>query len=98
MQKGARKNVAAKGDDFFKNLLGRLQDNDFFAGDQRQNGVWGLLDELDEIGVDDQELVVEARELDHDGSNGAQSWYWIGARGLAELVASDGPRLKCIGT
>src|ERR1700738_657358 len=94
MQKGTRKNVAAKRDDFFKNLLGGLQHNDFFAGDQCQNGVRRLLDELDEIRVDDQGLVVEARELDHDGSNGAQSWYRKGAPDLADFMASDGPRLK----
>ena len=48
-----------------QNLLRRLPHHNFFSIEKRDERVWGLLDKLDEIGVDDESLIIETRKPDH---------------------------------
>ena len=57
--------VAAELDDAGEDLAWLLEDNDLLAIQQSDRRIWRLLDELDEIGVHDQGLVVESREVNH---------------------------------
>ncbi len=52
-------------DDPGKDFIGFFEHYNFFAGDQRDQGVRGLLDELDEIRIDGERFVIEAGELNH---------------------------------
>jgi hypothetical protein len=69
MQESPGENRPAILDDFFEDLLRGLQHDNFFATYEREDGVWSLLDEFDEIGIDHQGVIVEARELDHSRLN-----------------------------
>jgi len=56
---------AAEVGDLLEDFAGGLKDNDFLTVHESQYGVWGVLDKLDEVGVDDQRLIVESCELNH---------------------------------
>src|SRR5260370_5352888 len=49
----------------FENVLGTLPNDNFFATHQSDDGIGGLLDELDQVGIDGQRVIVEVGELDH---------------------------------
>src|SRR6185437_7110404 len=51
-----------------QDLVGLLLDRQFFPVAQRHHGVLGLLDELDQVGVEDQALMVQAGEGNHGRS------------------------------
>ena len=58
--------AAAKFRDFFEDYFHGFGNDDFFAGNERKNGVGRPLYEFDEVRIDDEELIVEASELDHE--------------------------------
>src|SRR5579863_6897686 len=51
-------NRAAEGDDSLDDLVGGFAHNNFFTGQQGQNGVWSILDALDEVGVEYECVVI----------------------------------------
>jgi hypothetical protein len=58
-------NAVAKGDDFFEDGFRRFADDHLFAVDKGKDSVGRFFDKLNEIGVEHERLVVEARELNH---------------------------------
>ncbi len=68
MQAVRGNDALAERDDFLQDRIGGFQNNDFFAGDERQDGIRCFLDELDEVRIDHQRLVVETSQLNHVGS------------------------------
>src|SRR5208337_4973343 len=49
----------------FENVLGTFANDNLLAIHQREDGIGGLLDELDQVGIDHQRVIVEAGKLDH---------------------------------
>src|ERR1700730_17949149 len=49
----------------FEDVRGAFANDNFFATQQRNDGIGGLLDELDQVRIVDQRVIVEAGELDH---------------------------------
>jgi hypothetical protein len=53
--------------DYAGENFGRFfEDDDLLSCDQGDERIWGLFDALDEIGIDQQGLVVQTCELNHD--------------------------------
>ena len=55
----------AEFDDPVENLSRRFEDDEFFSADQRNKSIRGLLHELDEVGVNGQDLVIETGKPNH---------------------------------
>lgn len=60
------KHRSAELDDAGQNLVRFFEDDDLLSGDQGHERVGGLFNALDEIGINQQGLVVQTRELNHD--------------------------------
>jgi D-glycero-D-manno-heptose 1,7-bisphosphate phosphatase len=97
VQKSPGENRPAKLDNFFQNLLRGLQHDDFFTAYEGKDGVRSLLDEFDEIGIDHQGVIVEARELDHSESNLGRAEKACKQRYASlVLLAGQGPQPVCL--
>jgi hypothetical protein len=60
------KETAAIGEDALHDLGGGLADDELVSSDERDDRVRVLLDELDELGIDDDGMTIESAEFDHD--------------------------------
>jgi hypothetical protein len=61
------KKMAAIGKNTLHNLGSGFPHHQFVSGDKRDDRVRVLLDKLDELGVDENGMSVEARKLNHRG-------------------------------
>jgi len=60
-------NTAAEFSDLFQNEFDGFRNDNLFACNQSQDGVWGSFNEFNKVRVDDEEVIVETRELNHGG-------------------------------